>query len=221
MTIGTITALFAATATAGLGLVANTQDAAKPKPLDGGNCHGTMGFGKHFGKGLGMTDAQKEQAKLLHDEVRAQREKIKADSSLSEEAKKAKLEALREQTRNRFDEILTAEQRAKLAEMKAKGEKMRAERKAQFEKALGITEAQKAQLEALRAEMKGLRGKFENREQARAAMEALRQKMDSVLTPEQRAKLEAMRSEMRGKFGHRGKGHRGGAPKPPMSATSV
>jgi Spy/CpxP family protein refolding chaperone len=221
MTIGTIAALLAATTTAGLGLVANHGATLDARPQDGGSCHGRMGMGRHLGNALGMTEAQKERAKLLHDEAKSAREKIVKDGSLDEQAKRARLEALREQTMNRFREILTADQRKLLEEKRAKFEKARAERKAAFEKALGLSDAQKEQLKALRDEMKDKFGKLGDRESARAAVESLKQRMDAVLTPEQRAKLDAMRKERRGEFGHRGRGRRHGTPLPPLGATSA
>ena len=62
---------------------------------------------------LGLTDAQAQQMKAIHQATEAQIKAIKANESLSLEEKKAAGMKLREETKAKVDAILTAEQRAK------------------------------------------------------------------------------------------------------------
>lgn len=214
MTIGTIAALFAATAVSAPVLVATAPQAKG----DGGHCHGPMG---KFGRQLDLTQNQKDQAKLLAQEAKAAREAILADKSLDQEARSAKLKQLRERTKLQMDSVLTAEQRAKVAAARAAWEQKKSERKAAMAKELGLTAEQQAKLDALkagmRAEMESLRGSFD-REQMKQRMEAFRNQMDSILTPEQKAKMESFRGKRKGWSGKQGGFARPGSRKGGSSA---
>lgn len=76
---------------------------------------------------------------------------------------------------------------------------MRAKHEARFAEELGLTDAQKAKLQEIKAK-------------GQANREAEKAELDAILTPEQKAKLETMKQK-RGEFkGHKG-GHEGrGAP---------
>ena len=80
--------------------------------------------GAHHGKlakmatTLGLTDAQKAQLKPLMKAQHEQAKAIKADTSLTPEAKKSQLKALRQTSRSQMLPILTPDQKAKLASMK-------------------------------------------------------------------------------------------------------
>jgi len=68
--------------------------------------------------------------------------------------------------------------------------------------ALNLTEAQRAQFEALRNEAKALRAKAkdsQDRSALREDFKSLKERAQSILTPEQKAKLEAMCAEARTK----------------------
>lgn len=86
--------------------------------------HGPKGDpGKMMKEKLGLTDAQVEQIKKIHEDARAQIEKIRADESLSKEDKMAAVKKVREATKAKVDAVLTPEQRQKAEEMrKEKGE---------------------------------------------------------------------------------------------------
>lgn len=77
--------------------------------------------GAHRGEGmkkladyLGLTDAQKAQMKPIIQSARQQGRAIKEDTSLTPEAKKAKLKDLHKSTMDQLKSILTPEQIAKL-----------------------------------------------------------------------------------------------------------
>ncbi len=80
--------------------------------------------GKHNGKlakmatKLDLTDAQKAQIKPIIKARHQQAKAIKADTSLTPEAKKAQIKALRQNTRSQIMPLLTPDQQAKLAAKK-------------------------------------------------------------------------------------------------------
>jgi Spy/CpxP family protein refolding chaperone len=63
---------------------------------------------------LSLTDAQKAQMKPVLQDARQQAKAIKEDTTLSSEARQAKIKALRKSTRTQTMAILTPDQRAKL-----------------------------------------------------------------------------------------------------------
>lgn len=141
--------------------------------------------GKHkgtgFAKDLNLTDAQKEQMK-----------------------------AVRQEQRTKMQNILTAEQKAKIAERKEKRQaeaKTRgANRFAETQKELGITNEQaaklKAQNEAFRNKAKAIREnesltKEQKKEQTKALHAERKESMKAILTAEQIQKMEAKRKDGR------------------------
>ncbi len=80
--------------------------------------------GKHHGKlakmatKLGLTDAQKAQIKPIIKARHQQAKAIKADTSLTPEAKKAQIKALRQNTRSQIMPLLTPDQQAEMAPKK-------------------------------------------------------------------------------------------------------
>jgi len=67
---------------------------------------------------LGLTNAQKTQIRPILKTARQQAQAIKADASLTPEAKKAKLKEIHQSTRQQMQAILTPEQAAKLKTIK-------------------------------------------------------------------------------------------------------
>ena len=63
---------------------------------------------------LGLTDAQKAQIKPMLKDAAQQAKAIKADTSLTPEAKKAKMKDLRKSTNQQMMAVLTPDQRQKL-----------------------------------------------------------------------------------------------------------
>lgn len=72
---------------------------------------------------LDLTEAQKAQLKPIVKAQHQQAKAIKADTSLTPEARKSQLKALRQTTRSQMLPILTPDQRAKLASMKGQHHK--------------------------------------------------------------------------------------------------
>jgi Spy/CpxP family protein refolding chaperone len=100
------------------------QDQAKPpaasQPASRAHEHGRNRFAA-----LNLSDDQKAQIKKIHEEARAKREKVMADSSLSDTVKQQKTRAIRHAAMEQARSVLTPEQREQL---KANRSARRAER---------------------------------------------------------------------------------------------
>jgi Spy/CpxP family protein refolding chaperone len=81
--------------------------------------------GKNSFAGLNLSDDQKSQIKKIHEEARAKRDKVMADSSLSDTAKREKAKEIRHAAMEQTRSVLTPEQREQL---KANRSARRAER---------------------------------------------------------------------------------------------
>ena len=100
-----------------------TQDQATPpasQPAARAHEHGKSPFA-----GLNLSDDQKTQIKKIHEEARAKRDKVMADSSLSDTAKQEKAKEIRHAAMEQARSVLTPEQREQL---KANRSARRAER---------------------------------------------------------------------------------------------
>ena len=91
--------------------------------------HGPKGDGHEMKEKLGLSDAQAEQIKKIHEDARAQMEKLRKDESLSKEDKMAAKKKIHEATKAKVDAVLTPEQRKKAEEFrKEKGDGPRGEK---------------------------------------------------------------------------------------------
>ena len=88
-------------------------DAPKHQRPGGPGGPGGRGMGAKMEEELGLTDAQKEQMKAAREEVMQKQKAIHEDASLTDEQKKEKSKALREEHKAKVKTILTAEQFAK------------------------------------------------------------------------------------------------------------
>jgi protein CpxP len=74
---------------------------------------------KDWFAGLNLTDDQRAQIKKIHEDAKMKSDAVKADSSLSEADKKAKVRTIRQEAKKQKQEVLTPEQREQLkAKMK-------------------------------------------------------------------------------------------------------
>jgi Spy/CpxP family protein refolding chaperone len=87
------------------------QQAPDNAPADarGMRGHGMM-------KSLNLSDDQKAQMKKIHEDARSQVEAVRADSSLSEADRQAKIHAIHRSTMRQVRGVLTPEQRQQLRE---------------------------------------------------------------------------------------------------------
>ncbi|MDQ2686663.1 MAG: hypothetical protein M3Y28_02225 [Armatimonadota bacterium] len=72
---------------------------------------------------LGLTDAQKAQLKPMLADAAKQTRAVRQNKSLTPEAQKAQLKAIRKTTKQKIASVLTPEQKAKLAAMRHHGKK--------------------------------------------------------------------------------------------------
>ena len=94
-------------------------DRTQAKTERQGDRRGKHGKGEMM-KDLNLTDAQKAQLKTQHQEMKAKRQALKAQDNITVKEMREKQAALKAEQKSRFEAILTAEQRAKFAEKKAK-----------------------------------------------------------------------------------------------------
>ncbi|MCC6403715.1 MAG: hypothetical protein IT207_06860 [Fimbriimonadaceae bacterium] len=213
MTLTALTTLIAAVTTTGLGLVANLQEKVPGTP--GAKAGIARKAGKHalmgrFSEEIGLTDGQKAQIQALREKARAEMQGL--GSQGSPDARRAAWKEMRSQYREQFQNILSPDQKAKLEALKAETKAKMAERRAAFEKELGLTELQKAEIARLKAEMKSKVTEFKSkgtldRKAIRAEMQSFRAKLDSVLTAEQRAKIAEARKSKHGKRSRKSSAH--------------
>src|SRR5262245_5323124 len=95
-----------------------TQDQSTPpaasQPSPPAHEHGKDRFA-----GLNLTDDQRAQIKKIHEDARMKSDAVKADSSLSDADKKARMRTIRQEAKKQAQEVLTPEQREQLkAKMK-------------------------------------------------------------------------------------------------------
>jgi Spy/CpxP family protein refolding chaperone len=182
----------AVTVGVGAAVAQNAEKPAKPE----GRAGRRMGHRMHF-QALNLTEDQKAKVKELHQKARQSRSEIQASTATPEE-KKAQFQALRKEQREAFQQVLTQEQRDKMAEMrknragKGMGRMGRAGRMGRFGRFgmrgngfgsmanLNLTDEQKAKIQAAR--------------------EQFQAQMQSILTPEQLQKMQSTqgRRGMRG-----------------------
>jgi Spy/CpxP family protein refolding chaperone len=153
--------------------------------------------GKHkgaFAKELNLTDAQKEQIKAINQEY------------------KGKEKASREERKAKFESVLTAEQKAKLEQMKqqrkAEGKERGEKRFESMKKDLNLSDVQGQQIKTLnedfRNKAKAIKDNTsltqeQKKEQLKALHEQRQAQMKSILTAEQQQKIEAKKKEFKNK----------------------
>ena len=81
--------------------------------------HGKGDKGKMM-KELNLTKEQQEQMKAQHKEMKAKFEALKAQDNITVKEMREKRKALKEEQKTRMEGILTADQKAKFAEMRKK-----------------------------------------------------------------------------------------------------
>jgi periplasmic protein CpxP/Spy len=69
-------------------------------------------------KELSLTQDQQSQIMAFHDEQKAKMQAIRANDQLSREEKKAQMKALKQERKAKMDSILTADQKAKMKELR-------------------------------------------------------------------------------------------------------
>jgi protein CpxP len=168
------------------------QQAAQKAPEKAMQC--APGGKGHYGN-LQLTPGQKKQLRELRMETRDRAAIIRSDKTLTQEQKAAKLRELRRSSREKRQAVLTPEQREQVKQM-------RASRRGQMAKELGLTPEQQGKLrETMKAGRQQRRAVLQNSSltdnqklaQLKQIRQATRTQMASILTPEQLAKWQQMR----------------------------
>lgn len=169
------------------------------------------GYGMHrMLRQLDLTDNQQAQVRAIMESAREQRRELRGQGR-SPEGRRA-MRALHQESRQLVLDVLTDEQKAKMAELRAEHQTRRLDRRVErMTEKLSLSETQASRirsiLEAAQEQRRSLRNGSEAGEERRTAMRTLRQRtkaaVGAVLTEEQRATLEEHRSERRDRRGNR------------------
>ena len=160
----------------------------------------TSGAKAKVAKALNLTADQKTKMKAIRADAKAKAQAVNADTSLTPEAKKAKLKEIRAAAIAQIKAILTPEQQKKLKRLHGAHEGGRLK---DLLAKLGLNADQKAQIKSILAsaktEIKAVRNDTTlsadaKKVKIKAIRAAGKDKIMALLTPEQRAKLDAARA---------------------------
>jgi Spy/CpxP family protein refolding chaperone len=168
--------------------------------------------GKHnrgeFAKDLNLTDAQKQQFKSINEEYRAKFKALRSNDNATVGDVKKQSEALRKEQQEKMQNILTADQKAKMQELRSKkqtGSKAKGEKRfEEMQNDLNLSNDQatklKSQNEAFRNKMQAIRdnktlSQEQKKEQVKALAAEHKESLKSVLTAEQLDKMKANRKD--------------------------
>ncbi len=168
---------------------------------------------KHFGKrtegfkkqraDLNLSEEQKAQFKALNQDFQKKMAELKKQDNITVKESREKMQQIAKEHRTNVNQLLTAEQKAKIEKSKADRKiKMQdhGQKRGEFmKKELGLTDEQSAKLDASRKanaeKMKAIRenkslSEEQKKEQIKALHEAQKNNLKSVLTDEQLKKLK-------------------------------
>ncbi len=173
--------------------------------------------GLHHGDGfnnlsqkLNLTQQQQDQLKPVFQKQHEQVQAIRKDSSLTEDQKKQKIAALRQDTQAQINNVLTPEQQQQWEQMKANAKQRAGNRHeqmgARMAEKLNLSAQQQEQLKPIwqkqREQAKAIwQDNSLTQDQKREKMKALHQdtqsQVNAILTPEQQQQLQQMRQNSR------------------------
>jgi Spy/CpxP family protein refolding chaperone len=152
-------------------------------------------------RSLKLTDAQKTAIKGIRADAAAQIKAVRADASLTKDAKKAKILAIRQAARKQIRSQLTPAQQKLFLKHRKKARINAARKLARF---LKLTAEQRASIKAImkdrHTQIVAVRKNASlsaeaKRDQIKAIRTATRAQFREVLTPEQREKLDAAKGK--------------------------
>ena len=163
--------------------------------------------GMMMAKQLNLTAEQQKQAKMYREDLKQKMQALNKNESITVKEFRDRRAAMHKEMKLKMEGILTAEQKAKMAQMKA--ERM-AKKEEHFNKHLekmkgdlSLTEQQvtqmKAQRESMRSKMKALREndaltRVQKREQMMSLKEQAMEQHKKIFTPDQMKKMDEMKS---------------------------
>lgn len=160
-------------------------------------------------KELNLSNAQKQQAKSVREDYKAQYKQLDENkSSLSQQDYQTKKEQIRKEQRSKFESILTADQKSKMADLKkdqmAKRHSMHKKNRGKMKTTLNLTDDQvsklKSQHENFKAQAQAIKeNKSLTDEQKKENLMDLRKRSredeKTILTAEQLQKKEEMKNK--------------------------
>ncbi len=165
--------------------------------------HGMM-----MAKQLNFSEAQKTQAKLYHEDFRKKMQDLNKNESITVKEFRDRKAALRKEQRSKMQDMLTAEQKTKMAQLKAdrkvKADEHFAKHLDKMKTQLGLTDQQlaqmKAQRESMHSKLKAIKEnealtREQKRDQLVALKTAVKEQHKKILTPEQQQKMEDMKKK--------------------------
>ena len=174
--------------------------------------HKKTGYGMHHHHhgmmmGLKLSDAQKQQVKDINTDYRNQLRDLEKNDNITLKDYRAKKASLEQERKEKFQGILTSEQKNTIAQAKKeRGEKMKMMAQKRLEKMktnLNLTDAQVAKIQELHnSSMEQAKAIRENtsltqeqkKEQFMSLMKSRKESMNNILTAEQLKKKEEMRN---------------------------
>lgn len=166
---------------------------------------------------LNLTQQQQDQLKPMFQQQRDQAKAIWQDNSLTQDQKKEKMQALRQDFHSQVNGVLTPDQQQQFAQMREKGKARMAERRGKMgqrmAQKLNLSQQQQDQLKPIfdkhRDQAKTIwQDNTLTQDQKKEKMLALRQdmqtQMNAVLTPDQQQQWQQMRENMKQHRHHRG-----------------
>lgn len=157
---------------------------------------------------LNLTEQQKKQSEVYRADFRKKMQELNKLENITVKEQRDRREALKKDMKQKMDGLLTSEQKATMArlkaERKAKADVSYANRLGRMKEKLSLSEAQVSQLKKAREEnqlkMKGIReNESLTREQRREKMMALQNDMkeqrNKILTVEQQKKMEELKKK--------------------------
>ena len=193
-----------------LSLAAGVKAQEIPNRKDDGDRSHNMqrGMNRHRDmlKELNLTDAQKEQFKTQRESMRKQMEELKKNDNITVKEWRSKMEAMRKDNREKMQNILTADQKARVQQLKKEQQGRRQEKmrgmQDRMKSRLGLTDEQSAKLDKNRKDMmekmKTIRedkslSEDQKKEQLKALHEQQKSNLKSILTEEQLKKMKESR----------------------------
>lgn len=171
---------------------------------------------RQYSKELQLTDAQKEQIKLQREALQKETKAVQNDATLTPEQKRAKMQEIQKASREKYNSVLTAEQRATMKnrmEQRKSGENrpahsMKGKRKYAVKKMdhLKLTPEQQARMDKQKTQYKEQANAIKNNDkltdaQKKEKLSDLRKKrqedFNKSLTPEQKEKMKERAEKVR------------------------
>jgi Spy/CpxP family protein refolding chaperone len=174
--------------------------------------HKAKNHREHITKELNLTDEQKQQLKTIKENHRKQMTELKKNENLTVKEMRERKASLSKQNKAAVEGILTAEQKSKLQEQRAKSmqhrQQMQVQRMEKMRKELALTDDQSSRLKTLnesyKAKFESLKAKESldqtaRREQFKALKKQQKAEFKNVLTQEQIQKLDEMKKDKGGR----------------------